>query len=94
MNNKYRLWIFVAVALVMTACAPGEATPPSSTPQVTVAVPPTTQPTAPLAVTTTSVPASTTTTSTSAPSPQPSPIAGLGDFPEFPEGTLSKPVAD
>jgi hypothetical protein len=30
---------------------------------------------------------------TTAPSPQPSPIAGLGDFPEFPRGALPEPVA-
>jgi D-alanyl-D-alanine carboxypeptidase len=38
-------------------------------------------------------PTSTVDAGTTAPSPQPSPIAGLGDFPEFPQGVLPEPVA-
>jgi CubicO group peptidase (beta-lactamase class C family) len=38
-------------------------------------------------------PSSTVDAGTTAPSPKPSPIATLGDFPEFPRGALPEPVA-
>lgn len=48
----------------------------------------------PTTATSETVPATqTVTSSTSASSPQPSSISGLGDFPEFPEGSLPEPVA-